>query len=164
MKNNILIFIAIFLSAVSAYLYFAEERGTIRQELKDFAVDDTASITKIFLADKVKHSVTLTRIKQCHLEVDNKYRASKDLVDVLIKTIKTIEVKSPVARDARDNVIKRLSTGAIKVEIYQGEDTPSKVYYVGGATKSTMGTYMLLENSTEPFIMHIPYFYGLIYL
>ena len=35
-----------------------------------------------------------------------------------------------------------------------------KTYYVGDATQDNMGTYMLLEDSDEPFIMNIPGFRG----
>jgi len=160
MKNKSLIIIAILLAAIAAYLYFSEKKGTIRQELRDFAVDDTATISKIFLADKAGNEILLERLDAAEWRLNKKYKVRKDLVNVLLKTMGTLEVKSPVARAARDNVIKRLASGAIKVEIYQGDEIPSKVYYVGGATQNTMGTYMLIENSSEPFIMHIPSFYG----
>jgi len=141
-------------------LYFSEKKGTIKQELKDFAVKDTSAITKIFLTNKSNQSVTLERMSPGQWKVNGKYNVRKDLIDVLLKTMGTLEVQSTVAKAARNNVIKRLSTGAVKTEIYEGEDTPSKIYYVGGATKNGKGTYMLIENSSEPFIMHIPYFYG----
>jgi len=35
-----------------------------------------------------------------------------------------------------------------------------KTYYIGGVTQDNMGTYMLLENSAEPFIVSIPGFSG----
>ena len=142
------------------FLTYSNNSGTITEDNKDFAIEDTASITKIFLADKNNHTVLLTKGKENIWMVNQKHRARKDLVNVLLKTIKTLEVRSPVGRMAKDNIVKRLSTSAVKVEIYLGKDTPEKVYYVGGATQNTMGTYMLIENSTEPYIMHIPHFFG----
>ena len=57
-----------------------------------------------------------------------------------------------------------IATKATKVEIYQGDDKPSKVYYVGNATNDHQGTYMVLEidgvKSTVPFVMFIPGNYG----
>ena len=159
-KNKLVIIGIILLGGAAAYLYFGEESGTLKKELMDFAVEDTAAIDKIFLADKAGHTITLDRIGNGKWTVNKKYVARWDLVNVLLKTIKLIEVQSPVSRNARDNIVSRLSAGAVKIEIYQGGNEPTKVYYIGGSTQNTIGTYMLLEGSTEPYIMHISHFYG----
>jgi len=57
-------------------------------------------------------------------------------------------------------VVKNLAATNIKVEVYTGDNKPEKVFYVGGPTKDQYGTYMMLENSSTPFIMHIPGFNG----
>ena len=160
MKNKYLIIIIILLGSFAAYKYFTQSKSTIKPERKDFAVKDTAAITKIFLANKNGKNITLARSSKSNWLVNGQYKARKDLVKVLLKTIHSIEVKSPVAKAARENVIKRLASGATKVEIYTHDKEPTKVYYIGGATQNTMGTYMLLENSSEPFVIHLPYFYG----
>jgi len=160
MNNRIIAIIVIVLGAFAAYLYMKDGRGTIKPELRNFAVEDTAAITKIFLGDKAQKTVTLTRLSTGRWRINDTYYVRKDLIAVLLKTIKTLEVKMPVAKAARGNVIKRLASGATKVEIYQGEDTPMKVYYVGGATQNSMGTYMAIEGSSEPFITHVPSFFG----
>ena len=161
MNNRIIIILIILLSATAAYLYFGENKSTIKEELRDFAVKDTASITKIFLVDKAQKSVTLIRGSDNKWRVNSDYYARRDLIEVLLRTIHLIEVKSPISKASRNTVIKRLAAGATKVEIYQGDDQPSKVYYVGGATQNTMGTYMLLEGSSNPFITFVPSFYGI---
>ena len=61
MKTKQLTIIVIILAAVAALFLFREKFGTVRSELKDFAVKDTASIDKIFLADKSGHEITLER-------------------------------------------------------------------------------------------------------
>src|SRR3972149_10537431 len=160
-KNRLTIIITIALAIIAAYLLYTSKKGTIRQELKDFAVEDTSAITKIFMVDMRNNQVTLQKEKPGNWAVNGKYRARNDLIDVLLKTMKNLQVKSPVARAAHDNMVKQLATGAVKVEIYQNNNTnPGKVYYVGGATQDKYGTYMLLENSSEPFIMSLPYFSG----
>ena len=162
MKNRILIAVIAILGILAGYLYLKDKgnRGTIKEERRDFAVEDTASITKIFLVNKAQKSVTLTRVSKGRWKVNEKYYARRDLINVLLKTINLLKVKSPVSKASRNNVITRLASGATKVEIYQGADEPAKVYYVGGATQSTMGTYMLIEGSSEPFITHLPSFFG----
>jgi len=158
-KNWLYLLIIIILLAVTAYFIFDRKWGTIRKELRDFAVEDTASVTKVFLADKENRHVTLVREGE-HWSLNGKYVARKDAIDNLLKTIFRFEIKAPVPKAAFNNVVKTLATQSTKVEIYQGENDPSKVFYVGGATKDQTGTYMMLENSSTPFIMHIPGFTG----
>jgi len=55
-----------------------------------------------------------------------------------------------------DNVIKRLATQGVKIEVYTNKETPNKTYTIGGSTSNHLGTYMYLEGSEAPFIVHIP--------
>lgn len=165
-KKNILIFVATFLlGLVATWLIITKSsKSTIRKELRDFAVADTASITKIFLADKKNNSVLLEKINGIWM-VNSKYYARMDIMNTLLTTVKSLEVLNPVGKKAQPNIIKTLAAHSIKVEIYQN-DKLTKLYYVGGETADQEGTYMLLadpetgENSTMPFAMFIPGFNG----
>lgn len=163
MKNNKLVLILLVILIVIAAYFFISKSNSTLGELNDFAIEDTASIDKIFIADAKGDKVTLTRSEK-HWIVEGKHKARPESMDVIMKTFYQIAVKSPVSKAAQNNVIRELATGAIKVEIYQGKSKPSKVYYIGGATQNHQGTYMLLENdgvkSSAPFIMHIPGFNG----
>ena len=60
-----------------------------------------------------------------------------------------------------NGVINSMAASAVKCEIYTNNpDKPEKVYYVGSETKDLLGTYMLLEGSSTPFVMEIPSFNG----
>ena len=164
MKKNTLIIIgfAIVLAVVAYYFTASTGRSTVRQELKDFAVEDTASVTKIFLANKTGTHSTLVKQPDGTWMVNNKFKARPDAINHLLTTIQKLEVSSPVSTSGESNVIKNLATQGTKVEIYQNNkhDKPAKVYYVGGPTQNQLGTFMILENSSKPFIMHIPGFNG----
>jgi len=143
-----------------------KKSGTIQHKegiKSDFAIEDTASIDKIFISNSAGEKVTLIKGEKEWL-VEGKNKARPESIDVLMTTFNKIAIKSPVSKAAFPNVVKSLATNAVKVEIYQGDESPSKVYYVGEATQDHQGTYMLLETegekSTEPFVMHIPGFYG----
>ena len=159
-NNKYSLIIVIVLAIVAAYLIYTQSVGTIKKELKDFAVQDTNAITKIFIADRDGQSVILEKQADNTWMVNNKYKARQDAISMLLKTMNKIEVKAPVAKSAFENTVALLSTKGVKVEIYTGAKKPSKVYYVGNATADKFGTYMLLENSSVPFITHIPGFYG----
>ncbi len=174
MKKNRLIFIITLILAVIAFLFiYTATKSTLSKSYSNFAIQDTSLITKVFLADKSNNKVTLLKTAPGDWLVNNKYNASNDLINIFLKTLINLEVKEPVAKAARNNVIKRLASDATKVEIYQTvyridlwgmklfpHEKLVKTYYVGYATQDNLGTYMLIEDSDEPFIMHIPGFRG----
>jgi len=160
MKNNLIgLVILLVLGAIAFVVYQQRGSGTIKPELHDFAVKDTANITKIFLADKAGQTILLERKNDREWTVNKNHKARKDAVDVLLKTIKRVEMKAPVAKTAHDNIVKLLAGKSTKVEIYKG-DEKAQTYYVGDATNDNQGTYMLIEGSRTPFICHIPGFIG----
>jgi len=159
MKNKkIQILIIAILAIGAAYLTISNRNGSIKKELRDFAVEDTSSVDKIFLVDKLNQTILLER-QQGYWTVNEKHEARQDLVDLILKTLHRIKVKEPVSKAAHENVIKNLAVKSTKVEIYQNGKL-SKTIYIGGPTKDSYGTYMMLENSSRPFIMEIPGFRG----
>lgn len=160
MKKNIIgIGIVFVLTIVAIYLITNYKSGTIKKELKDFAVKDTTIITKIFLADMAGNSVTLDKVSDGVWTVNGKDLARKDAIQTLLYTISNIEPYAPVPKAAYNNVVKQLATLSTKVEIYKGDDI-IKTYYVGGNTPDNLATYMVLEGSSAPFAVHIPGFNG----
>jgi hypothetical protein len=168
MKNKIRYIILIVLLCLSIFLILNNKSSTLKKEYTDFAVNDTASITKIFLADKANNSVKLVRQKN-YWTVNNKFIAREDLIKILLKTICQIEIQSPVPKVAYNTVISSLATNSTKVEIYQNvyminlwglkiwqHEKLTKVYYVGHATQDQQGTYMLLEGAKAPYVTDIP--------
>lgn len=159
-KNRVLFGIFIVLLIASAYFIFSRSSNTIKSELSDFAVKDTASITKIFLADRKNHQLSLEKTNGSWL-VNGKYKARPDAISTLLKTIYQIEVRSPIGERAQNTIIRHLSSVAIKCEIYlDNKKKPEIIYYVGGGTQDMLGTFMYIENSTVPFSVHIPGFDG----
>ena len=58
---------------------------------------------------------------------------------------------------AIDGAIKGLASQGIKVEVY---DLKGETYYVGGVTQDERGTFMILEGSENPYVMHLPSWEG----
>ncbi|NVO01904.1 MAG: DUF4340 domain-containing protein, partial [Bacteroidetes bacterium] len=148
--------------------------GTFNKELKDFAIEDSSVITRVFLTDKTGRKVDVVKIAPGNWSLNKNYHARNEVVEVLLKTLLNIEVKQPVPKAAHNNVVKNLASTGVKVEVYASSyrinlfgkiklfpyEKCIKTFYVGGATQDNMGTYMLMENSSVPFITHIPGFRG----
>lgn len=160
-KNNRLVIVLLLLISSTTLMIMRNRSTTLRTELKDFAVKDTASIQRFFLADKSGKSVMLDRNGNKGWLVDQKFSANPGNIKNLMDVIYKVDVKSPVSKAGYNNVVKRLATNGIKCEIYfNPKDKPVKVFYVGSQTEDATGTFMMLENSNTPFITEIPGFNG----
>jgi len=144
--------------AVLIWFLSNDAKSTFSVE-NNFAISDTASVSKIFIADRNGTTITLNRNGN-NWVVNNKYGVRKDAIKTILTTINKIRIQRPVPKKMLDNVIKRLSTQGVKIEIYLNKETPNKTYTIGGSTSNHLGTYMYLEGSEAPFIVHIPSFNG----
>lgn len=167
MKKNSLITIIILVALAIAAIFVYRSKGrtsTIDKEASDFGFKDTAAVDKIFMADKDGQSVLLERQKTGWI-VNGKFQVRPDAIDMLLYTIRMVEVKSPVSKTGRETVIKLMAGKSTKVEVYT-KGKKVKQYYVGHPTQDHTGTYMLMsdpesgENYPDPFITHIPGFNG----
>ncbi len=157
-KTNLILLVAVvILAIIVAVVYFAQNTNK-KSVFRDFALQDTASIDKVFMADKNNNTITLER-KQNYWMVNNKYKARRDLMNILLETICKLEVSAPVPDAKLEKVLKDISVSGIKTEIYQNGKL-AKTYYVGGVTDDNTGTYMIMEGSDLPFVMRIPGFNG----
>ncbi|MEJ6734831.1 MAG: DUF4340 domain-containing protein [Flavobacteriales bacterium] len=158
MKKSYLLLIALII--VTAILLLNDKKSNVKQELRDFAIEDTSSISKIFLADKFGNDITLTRTEKGWV-VNDKYSPREDAIKTLLSTIKSIEVNYPVSNSMHNNVIKNLASKAVKIEIFLNDGKkPNKTYYIGSPGPNMIGSFMLLENSSKAFVMYIPGFNG----
>ena len=163
MKKTLLLLIAFaVLGSLSAWYIMNKDTDSSRRTVADeraFGVKNTSDIGKIFIADRSGETVTLERNAD-HWIYNGEYKARKNAVNNLLDVIKRVEVNYVVARAAIDNIIKDLSSYGIKVEIYDRKGEKMKVYYVGGMTNDETGTYMIMEDANEPFVVHIPSWVG----
>lgn len=157
-KNRIIIGLVLVLGVLAVLLVSRNSDSSIKKALRDFAVEDTASVDRVFMVRKDNKQVTLTR-QNGHWMVNDRYVARPDAIENLLKTINRIRVKSPVSESMLDNAVRMLATRNTKVEIYNGKKL-LKTIYVGGPTQDQMGTFMMLEGSAVPFVVHIPGFVG----
>ncbi|PKP17602.1 MAG: hypothetical protein CVU05_15235 [Bacteroidetes bacterium HGW-Bacteroidetes-21] len=158
MRNRTIYIVFALLIGIAGIVFYYQHTSTIRKELRDFAVPDTASVDKVYMSDKLNQTVTLER-KNGVWMVNNKFVARKDAMYVLLKTIARLDIKAPVPKAMLNTVISQMAARSVKVEIYQKGDL-TKTFYVGGPTADEQGTFMMLENSSAPFIMQIPGFFG----
>ena len=118
-RNRLLIILTVLVVVVGTLFLINRKYTTLDNAESGFAMEDTASITKIFMVDMNNRSVTLQKEAPGKWLLNGKYLAQNYNVSMLLRTMKDITVRYPVPLVARDNVLRRLATIARKVEIYQ---------------------------------------------
>lgn len=159
-KNRIAIVLVIVLGSISFWFTVNNKKNTINKSLRDFAVSDTVSITKIVLTNK-KDSIVLQRQPTNEWNVNSKYNAESLVIGRLLYTINKIVPSEPVAKNIQKEIEQQLIQEGLKCEVYQNNNLV-KAYLVGKATPDQSGTYMALLNlktmqlAERIFIVYIP--------
>jgi hypothetical protein len=174
-KNRPILFILLFLAIVAVVLFKQNNSSTLKEKESGFAIADTSAVTKIFIADKQDHAVLLER-KGNAWELNGKYVVHPKMIETLLSTMYRIKVKAPVSNSSHNNVVNRMATIGIKVEIYEmgyrinlfdkiklfRHERLAKVFYVGDATQDMRGSYMLMEGAERPYVVFLPSLRGYI--
>ncbi len=165
-RRILLLVVLLALGGLAWWLSRNSAPTTLDRPLSDFAVPDTASVDRIFIADQHGRTIDLKRTPQGWI-VNDLYPAKEFDVNLLLRTFKRVEVKSPVPKAAEAKMLRVMGSVGKKVEIYQGGDKPSKIWIVGHGTKDHFGTYALLEKpgegrSNAPFILGMTGFTGIL--
>ena len=154
MIKKIIIFI---LTIVFIYCLIDYNQKIKLDNEKKFSISEIEKIDKIFLSDRKGNNITLQKDNNIWT-VNNKYNVRNDAISTLLSTIQKISIQRPVPETGYNNVIKQLATTGVKVEIYYNNKI--KTYTVGGSTSNHLGTYMLMANANNPYIVHIAGFNG----
>ncbi len=173
-RNSIILLVV--LGIITIIMLLQNRSGTFRKDSNAFAVADTSSITKFFLADKKNNMVKVERTETGNWLLNDKYEVNPTMVQVMLHTFMSIDIKEPVAKATRNTIIRVMAGKSVKTEIYQKvyrinlfgkiklfpHEKLTRVYYVGDATMDNSGTFMLMEGSEDPYVVDIPGFRGFV--
>lgn len=175
MKKRNIILIAI-VAVIAIVALIVALRGSRKSTFpQDYHIEDIASVTRIFLADKQNQHVLLTRTGDSTWLVENQYEANQSMVDLLLETLNTMRIRQQVNRNAVPTINKDLAAHAVKVEVYQRKplinwfgghlklfprEKLSVTYFVGRETQDMMASYMYRQGDKTPYVIHIPGFRG----
>ncbi|MBX2983321.1 MAG: hypothetical protein KF843_11660 [Flavobacteriales bacterium] len=153
------------LVVVAWWLWKSNTGSTLSGPLTEFTIADTASVDRIFIAEKTGGTADLRRTPEGWTV--NGMPAKDFQVNLLLRTFKLVEIRAPVPKSMEPSVLRVMAGTARKVEIYQGGSKPSKIWWVGGSSADHYGTYMVLEipgkgRSSVPFQMGMATFTGVL--
>jgi hypothetical protein len=156
--KNLYIYFIIILVLILLLITANYNSSSQRIDKRDFAVEDTLLVNKIILENRNLEKLKLSRGEKNWI-LNDTIIANQYLINLLLKTIKEMQIKNPIARAALPNIIKRMATQNTKLDIYK-KNKKIKTIYIAGETPDQLGTYMMIEGAKEPYVVHIPGFNG----
>lgn len=164
MKNSIYLIILLVLIVAGVALFKMQRKSTFDANYdRTFGYKDTASITKVFFADMQGNKVRLERNENGKSwTLNSAYKAEPVHMELLLNTIRRMEVFRPLQQAAIKNVLTEMTTHGVKVELYKDRETePFQVFYIGNAISGEKnGSPMVKDGSQSPQIVYIQGFEG----
>ena len=161
MRKNIWYVVALLVILLGIYVvYFRNPSESVFGNTEDqFSYADTASIYSIFLADRKGNKIHLQR-SGAIWKVNEKYQAMAPNVNDILRVIATQKAMYPVPKIKHNDIVKGLAGSGIKVELYNEQGDPLRVFYMGGVADDNQGSYMLLEGAQHVYVVNMLGFNG----
>lgn len=138
----------------------------------NFALENPDLVTKVFISNKSNVNTLLER-RGAKWYVNGDRPAFEEAINNMLVITKRLTVRGPVSEGLYNTVVTQLANNSNKVEFYANGykidflgiklfPTEKKVlsFYVGSSTMDNMGTYMIKENASRPYIVYIPGYKG----
>lgn len=159
MSKTIIYLVLLIVLGVGVWYFLFSDKNVFGVNEAGFQVKDTASIGKIFLADKSGNTIVLER-KDKGWVLNNTYPALAAPINTLMQTLAEQEPVYPVPENMHNMVVRNMAATGIKVELYKRNGKEIAVFYVGGQVSTTSGSYMLVDGAKRPYVVQIPGFDG----
>lgn len=152
-KNLRLLVILAVLVVVTVLLYSigGERRGT-NVETEQFAVADTAAITRVEISKN--QEVTVLSRESGRWLVNDKFSLDEGMRTVLLSVLHRVSVQRPVAEVVQEEVVDNLQQEGYRVSVYAGNQRLME-YQAGGDREANV-TYFKKPEEATPYVVHLP--------
>lgn len=162
--NRTVIFLVLFLILGGAATWYLtndneQSKSTLVGWDREFAVEDTDEVHRIFIVRRDGQKTTLERDGKEWL-YDGQYKANPAVIEPLLQVVGKVQMKYKPPEASVDHIVKILATQGTKVELYDKSGDNLKTYYIGGSAPNEEGTYMILEGADQPYVMELPMMNG----
>jgi len=154
------LFLSLLLLLLVGVIVFLSKRQSAKSLALDdyegnFAIGSTDEIAKIVLKHRAGPTYTLTRARDGWM-INDQYRARMSSVEPLLSALHGVRIRYIPADAAVGNVRENIEGTYVHVDVYDRAGDKMKSYRVGGVTPDERGTYVMMDGSNQPFVVHIP--------
>lgn len=152
-KNKRLAIVLVVLTAITLGAYWLSTVERTERVNKDiFKVADLQAADRVVLESR-NGKVALT-FNGSRWKVNDRYDADRNMIEVLLATLREAEPKRPVAASLQDSLRSELTENGIRVSIYAAQN-PLRRFIAGGNALKTQA-YFMDEATREVYLMTIP--------
>jgi len=151
------ILIAAVLLIVALVLFLKEKPGTLKVDSNVFAIKDTAAVTSIKFSNG-KNLILLERFGN-NWRVNKQFNAKPKIVKSLLGLLTNVEINAPVAKSMKSSVLRSFKKSAVTVVIESSSEI-LKAYQITEADSLKIGSFMMLKDDNEPYMMRVPGYNG----
>jgi hypothetical protein len=153
-KKNKRLFVLLLtcISVTILFVWFGNQERTLEVNKGLFKVDGLETVDKVVLqseSGKVELTFNGTRWR-----VNNQYDADRNMITVLMATLREAEPRRPVAASLNDSISQALEKRGIEVTLHSGRE-PIRRFYAGGNSPKTQ-SYFKDPETGESYVMTIP--------
>lgn len=161
MNKTILYAIIFVVLAVAVGLFVKGQSGnTFGNSENDFAIKNTDDVHKIFIGDRDGNKAELVKQSDGSWQLNGKYKARQEAVDLLLETAKKIDVLYILPDAAKQGVYREFSERGRSVRFFDKNGNKMKAYQIGDVAIDDQGTHAMMEGFEQPYVVHIPIWEG----
>jgi hypothetical protein len=149
--------VLLLLTVIAYYLYSKKAKSDEQLVRSDrgFAVANMADVDKIVIKHVKLQPLVFTRNNE-GWELNGKYKVDQAVFVHIERVLTNVRMLYVPPVKTTPTILKSLKTNGIQVDVYEGDQTPSKIIHIGSDTPDNDGTYMILGGSSQPYAMHLP--------
>lgn len=136
----------------------ANRKSTLEKLDLNFSVTDTASVDRILIEPVEGQKADLRRGKSGHWMINGKYKAAPVLMDVLLTTIRNVEMLRPLSQNEAVTARESFDKRGRKVSVFVNGEL-YKTYFLGDDATGNKGTYLQMEGG-DPYVAYLRGFNG----
>ena len=156
-RSLIYIILLLVLSAVALYLYTHDQKSTMDPAYTHFGIRDRGKVDSVML-QQADDSVKLHRKEDTWFVNENTYARDK-AIQQLFNLLEDIRIEAPAPEKNRDELLGMIQENPVRVRIYDDKQLIRDYWVEQSPAKEGM-TYMMVQGSRQPFLMHLPGFQG----
>ncbi|MGQ9619458.1 MAG: hypothetical protein ACUVTX_00550 [Bacteroidales bacterium] len=153
-KNNIAGSVIAIIVCIVVFLLFFRQRAPFGRNNTAFAVKENTEISKVVFFEGDRKLV-LVKNREEEWIVERGNTAREEAVFSLLRILKEMKIKSPVASETFLDEIARKKIEPVRVNVYGGRRL-RKSYFVYRTDSNIYGNIMKMRSSSKPYIMYVP--------
>lgn len=154
-KTLILLLVLLILGGIYYTSFSNTDKTTIKLEDRSFMGQDSDKIHTMTIKTKARPLLHISK-KNGAWYLNRKHRASKNMTDNMLSTLKTMEIKYVPTSNENNTIHERIKTFGIDVKTYDEAGKLLSDFIIGPNTNDEYGTYFLKRGAEQAYVMHVP--------